>query len=108
NRKLILLLIYGPAAILGALHVAVALGVLRFAAPLVQLRWLMDRLEIGYLAGMFLLGIGFLLRAWRSTRSRLVRKQMSWVLAGSILAVAPFSAMYGIPYLLGVVPGPWM
>ncbi|MBI2816818.1 MAG: PAS domain-containing protein [Acidobacteria bacterium] len=108
NRKLILFVIYGSAAILGALHVSIALGALRFSASLAELRWIIDRLEIGYLIGMFLLGIGLLVRAWRSTRSLYMRKQMAWVLAGSIIAVAPFAIMYGIPYLLGVVPGPWM
>ncbi len=108
NRKLSRCCIYGAAAVLGALHAGIALGAVRFSTPLVELRWLVDRLEIGYLVAMFLLGIGLLAYTFRSTRSFFLRKQMLWVLAGSLLAVAPFAAIYGVPFLLGVAPGRWM
>jgi two-component system, NtrC family, sensor kinase len=108
RRKLLLAVIYGSAASIGALHVAVALGVLRFDVPLVELRWLLDRLEIGYLVGMFLLGIALVAIALRHTQSFFLRKQMLWVMAGSMVAVFPFAAFYGLPYLAGVTPGPWM
>lgn len=108
NRKFFLFWIYASAAALGTIHVAVAAGVLRFSAPLAELRWLLDRLEMGYLVLMFLLGISFLAFAFRKTQSHYVRRQMAWVLLGSLLAVAPFAAFYGVPYLLGVIPGKWM
>ncbi len=108
NRTLLLTIIYGSAAAIGTMHVAVALGVLRFAVPLIELRWILDRLEIGYLVGMFLLGIGLLAVALRRTQSYFMRKQVLWVMAGSIMAVVPFASFYGVPYLVGVTPGPWM
>ena len=108
RRTFALVAIYGTAALLGALHTGVALGVVRFSVPLVEMRWLLDRLEIGYLAAMFLAGIAMLAAAYRRTASYLLRKQMNWVLAGSLLSVVPFAAVYGVPYFLGVTPGVWM
>ncbi|MBI1955885.1 MAG: PDZ domain-containing protein, partial [Acidobacteria bacterium] len=101
--------IYGLAALLGMVHVAIALGVVRFTAiPLAEVRWLLDRLEMGYLAAMFLFGTGFLARSYRKANSRLLRKQIGWVLGGAILGVGPFAVGYAIPYLLGATPTAWM
>ena len=100
--------IYGTAGMLGLVHLGVALGVLRFAAPLVELRGWLDRMEMGYLAGMYLLGIGLLASVYRRSSSRLLQKQVGWVLGGAVLGLAPFTAAYGIPYFLGAVPNAWM
>ncbi|MBI2820340.1 MAG: PAS domain-containing protein, partial [Acidobacteria bacterium] len=100
--------IYGTAGMLGLVHLGVALGVLRFAAPLAELRGWLDRMEMGYLAAMYVLGIGLLAAAYRTTSSRLLKKQIGWVLGGAVLGLAPFTAVYGIPYFLGVVPNAWM
>ena len=108
GRKGLLLSIYGSAAALAAFHLGVALGILRFSVPLVEVRWLLDRIEVGYLILMYLLGIGLLALECQRTKSPLVRKQMVWVLAGSLFAVIPFAAFYGVPYLMGTNPGPWM
>ena len=108
RRAFAIAAIYGTAALLAALHAGMALGVVRFNVPLVEMRWLLDRLEIGYLVAMFLAGIALLAAAKRRTTSYLLRKQMNWMLAGSLVSVVPFAAVYGVPYLLGVTPGLWM
>lgn len=100
--------IYGTAGLLGLVHLGVALGVLRFAAPLTELRGWLDRLEMGYLAAMYALGIGLLAATYRTSSSRLLKKQVGWVLGAALLGLAPFTVVYGIPYFLGVVPNPWM
>ena len=96
--------IYGTAAVLGILHIGVALGFVHFAAPIIALRWILDRLEIGYLAAMFLLGIALLATAYRKAQSHMVRKQMEWVLAGSLVSILPFAAIYAVPFFFGVSP----
>ena len=108
STKRVLVWIYGPAAALWTAHLAVATGLLRFAAPLVEVRELLDRVEMGYLAVMFLAGIGLLAAAYQKAFSVAVRKQMLWVLGGSVLAVVPFVAIYAAPYFWGILPGKWM
>ncbi|MBI4460198.1 MAG: PAS domain-containing protein, partial [Acidobacteria bacterium] len=101
--------IYGLAALLGSLHVAVALGALRFVGiPLAEVRWLLDRLEMGYLAAMFLFGTAFLAFSYGKASSRLLRKQIGWVMGGAILGVGPFALGYAVPYFLGAAPTAWM
>lgn len=101
--------IYGSAGLLAAMHVGFALGVLRFATtPLSEARQWMDRMETGYLAGMYMLGTGLLASALKSVRTRLVWKQIAWVLGGAVLALGPFTVIYAIPYFLGEVPSAWM
>ncbi len=100
--------IYGPAAVLWTAHLAAASGLLRFAAPLVEVRELLDRLAMGYLVVMFLAGIGLLAAAHRKAHSVVIRKQMLWVLGGSVLAIVPFAAIYAAPYFWGIIPGKWM
>ncbi|MCZ6752330.1 MAG: ATP-binding protein [Acidobacteria bacterium] len=100
--------IYGPAAVLWMAHLAAASGLLRFTAPLVEVRELLDRLAMGYLAVMYLAGIGLLAAAYRKARSVVIRKQMLWVLGGSVLAILPFAAIYAAPYFWGILPGKWM
>ena len=108
NTRRGLIWIYGPAAALWTAHLAVASGLLRFSVPLVEVRELLDRMEIGYLVVMFMAGIVLLASAYRMARSVAVRKQMLWVLGGSVLAVVPFAAIYAAPYYWGTIPGDWM
>ncbi len=100
--------IYGPAVVLWMAHLAAAFGLLRFTAPLVEVRELLDRLAMGYLVVMFLAGIGLLAAAYRKARSVVIREQMLWVLGGSVLAIVPFAAIYVAPYFWGILPGKWM
>jgi PAS domain S-box-containing protein len=57
---------------------------------------------------MYLIGVGALAAAYQRTPSRLLSKQVAWVLGGAALGLVPFVAAYGVPYFLGVVPNPWM
>jgi two-component system NtrC family sensor kinase len=107
SRQRWLLGIYGSAVLLALLHAGVFLHVLR-AASLLELRWWLDRLEMGYLALMYLAGTGLLVAAYRKSSSRLLQKQVGWVLGGAALALVPFSFAYGIPYFLGATPNAWM
>jgi PAS domain S-box-containing protein len=108
TRRRLLVAIYGSAMLLAAFHVAVALGFLRFAAPLSELRWLLDRLAMGYLVLMYLTGIVLLASAHRRASTRLVSKQIAWVFGSALCALGPFAVAYGIPYFLGHLPNAWM
>jgi len=58
---------------------------------------------VGLIASAFLL-VRTLVRA----RSTVVRQQMKWVVWGSLLAIAPFTLLYGVGYLLGAQSDPWL
>ncbi len=48
----------------------------------------------------------FLIRTWSRAKSAVVRQQMKWVIWGSLLAVTPFTLLYGIGFLLGAQTDP--
>src|SRR6185312_6276756 len=50
----------------------------------------------------------FLIRTWVKATSAVVRQQMKWVVWGSLLAVAPFTLLYGIGFLLSAQTDPWL
>jgi PAS domain S-box-containing protein len=101
-------LIYVPGVLLLTLHFLVAMGVLVWSMPLLLTRWMIDRIELVYLAAYFLAGAFWLERSYRSADVPLVKQQLKWVTRGSFLSVVPFAALYVVPYFLGFVPTPWM
>jgi PAS domain S-box-containing protein len=84
------------------------LQVIIFPLPLLQVRWLLDRVELAYLAVYFLAGAGILESSYRRAGVPLVRQQLKWVTRGTMLAILPFAALYAVPYFLGIVPTAWM
>jgi PAS domain S-box-containing protein len=101
QRRWILPLIYLPAAILLALHIAV----IHFIEPSEVLRFTMDRVEYGYLAIYFLIAAGVLWHSYYHAETPILRQQMKWVTRGATLAILPFTLFYVIPYMSGSTPG---
>ena len=92
--------VYAPGAILLAAHIS-AFYLLQ---PSEVLRWNLDRLQMSYLAAYFVLAAAVLWHSYRFAESAILRQQMKWVTRGTILAVAPFTLFYVIPYLAGSPP----
>jgi PAS domain S-box-containing protein len=88
---------YLPAAVLLAAHVAI----IQFLAASEALRYNLDRLEMSYLTGFFLLATAVLWHTYRQADTPILRQQMKWVTRGTTLAIAPFTLFYVIPYLSG-------
>ena len=101
-------LVYAPGALLLAVHVLVATGVLVWSLPLQVARWMVDRVELIYLAAYFLAGAIWLQRSYRRADGPLVKQQLKWVTRGTFLSIVPFAALYVVPYFLGYLPTPWM
>jgi two-component system, NtrC family, sensor kinase len=101
-------LIYVPATLLLALTAAIAEGNLRVAISLIELRWILDRALLGFFSATYLLGAAVLALQSRRTEDAMVRQQLKWLRNGTLLAIVPFTAMYVLPYIAGVVPGPLM
>ena len=52
--------------------------------------------------------IGLLVRTYVTAKNALVRQQLKWVVWGTILAIAPFTLLYGVVYLWGAQTDPWL
>ncbi len=86
----------------------VATGAIQTEVPLMEVRWLLDRIWLPLLSGSYLVGAGIL--GFRHTRAdeSLLRQQLKWLRNGALLGILPFTALYVIPYTFGAVPGPVM
>jgi PAS domain S-box-containing protein len=100
RRRWLIPLVYVPGAMLLAAHIAL----IYWAQPSEMLRWNLDRVQMIYLAAYFVLATVVLWRSYRQAGSAILRQQMKWVTRGTILAVAPFTLFYVIPYLRGAAP----
>ena len=98
-------LVYIPAAFLLAVYALVAEGMLRVAAPLIEVRWLLDRIWLAYLIAAYLFGAFALFRQSQDADDPLVRRQLKYLRYGALLGLLPFACIYAIPYLLGAIPG---
>ena len=88
--------IYVPGLLLVATHVLM----LVVARTSEKLRWQMDRLEMSYLALYFISAAAVLLHSYQIADRTILRQQLKWVTRGTLLAVAPFTLFYVIPYVL--------
>ena len=103
KRRWLLPAVYVPGLLLLLLQVW---ALTREASEL--LRWNLDRLQMSYQAVFFVLATGVLWKSYRAATGPLLRQQMKWVTWGTLLAIAPFTALYVIPYLAGAMPSPLM
>ncbi|HEV2349515.1 MAG TPA: ATP-binding protein [Terriglobia bacterium] len=108
DRVAIRLAVYLPGATLLVLHAAVITQIVILPVSVLQSRWLLDRVELIYMAGYFVLGAVFLERAYAKVRVPLIKQQLKWVTRGTLLSIVPFAAIYAVPYFLGFVPTAWM
>ena len=108
QSRLRVALLYLPAAIFTSIYFGFAAGILRTAVPLLELRWLLDRGWLLFLSAVYLLGALALTVGFRRTEDAIIRQQMKWLRNGAILGVVPFTCIYTVPYLMGVIPGPYM
>ncbi len=100
GRRWLIPAVYLP----GALILAMQIVAVRWLQPSEKLRFNLDRLQMVYLAAYFVTATFVLWHSYRHAGSAILRQQMKWVTRGTILAVAPFTIFYVIPYLMGSVP----
>ena len=94
-------LVYVPGLILLSVHTLI----FAFLRASELLRWNLDRVEMAYQTTLFLIAATVLWYSYRRASTPVLRQQLKWVTRGTILAIAPFTLLYVIPYLLGSVPG---
>ena len=97
-------LVYLPAIALLVIQLGVVEGWVRSAAPMLEMRWLLDRVWLTFLCTMYVAGglvLGFQLR---HADDPVVRRQLTWLRNGALVGILPFSVIYAVPFLLGVAP----
>lgn len=97
-------LVYLPGLVLLGVQV---LALFQFEAS-EAFRFNLDRLHWSYLTLYFVIAAVVLWTSYRRSNTPLQREQMKWISRGTVLAIAPFTVLYVIPYLLGFLATPWM
>ena len=117
NRRWRAALLYAPALLLLALATFVYLrGVLipllpplrRIPGPSESFIGFFYKLSFAHFIVALVASVFFLIRTWMKAKSAVVRQQMKWVIWGSLLAVAPFTFLYAVGFLLGTQTDPWL
>jgi len=80
------------------------ISALTFMVPTERLRRGLDRIEMVYLAAFFIAATWLLWHSYRRANTPVLRQQLKWVTRGTILAIAPFTVFYVVPFLLGSIP----
>src|SRR5215471_3458856 len=104
RRRGAAVLLYLPTLALTAVHIGVAVGWLRTAAPLIEVRWLLDRVWLVFLSVSYLAGTVVLAAQMRRAADPIVRRQLTWLRNGALAGILPFALLYALPYALGLVP----
>jgi hypothetical protein len=108
QKRLRVAVIYLPGALLFAVFVAFATGALTVAIPLLELRWMLDRVwmvlwTVPYVAGGFALSVEY-----RKAEDPIVRQQLKWLRNGAFCGILPFALFYVLPYAMGVIPNAYL
>ena len=91
----LLALVYAPGAVL----LGVRLGAMQWLEATGRLSRNMDRLDISYGAIFFLMAAGVLWYSYERASTTVLRQQLKWVTRGTILAIAPYTLLYVLPFV---------
>ena len=96
-------LLYLPALVMGSARV-MAVARLDANSNLIHAVAALDRIEPVYLAACLLGGLAVLVHALAHARSVTARRQLRWIVWGTLLGGAPFALGYAVPFAFGVTP----
>jgi two-component system NtrC family sensor kinase len=108
RTKLRVALVYVAPASLFVLWLAFTSGALRTGIPLLELRWMLDRIGQAALVLPYLLGGLVLSREYGKAEDPIVRQQLKWLRNGAFCGIMPFAILYAAPYALGMLPNQYM
>jgi two-component system, NtrC family, sensor kinase len=95
KRPWLLAMAYLPGTALLLRHILA----LRLGEASGQVRWNMDRLEISYGAVFFVVAATVLWYSYRRASTTILRQQLKWVTRGTVLAIAPYTLLYVLPFV---------
>lgn len=96
--------LYVPSALLLAIVAASAEGLLVFSTPLLEVRWLLDRLTLAFSMLLYFIGAASLGIDFAHSEDPVMRRQLKYLRNGALLGLAPFALLYAFPYIAGAVP----
>ncbi len=108
RRRGAAVLVYLPGLALGLAFIGVSVGWLRTMAPLLEVRWLLDRAWLAFLCVTYIAGGLVLALQRRRAGDPIVRRQLTWLRNGALVGVLPFAAFYALPFIVGMTPGHFM
>ena len=97
-------LLYLPSCLILLLFAASAEGFLKFGAPLLELRWALDRLSVGYALLLYFAGAFVLSYDYSRSEDPIVRRQLKYLRNGAFVGLLPYTLLYALPYIFGTVP----
>jgi len=98
-------LVYLPGVALATVQLGFVFGWIETQAPLLEVRWLLDRVWLGFLCSAYAAGGLVLAFQMRRSSDPIVRRQLTWLRNGALAGILPFTLIYAVPYMLGVAPG---
>lgn len=104
RRKGAAFLLYIPGLVSLGVHLGFTSAWLRSGAPTIEVLWVLDRLWLGYLCAYYLAGAAVFGVQRHKATDAIVRRQLTWLRNGALAGVLPFTLIYAIPYIIGVVP----
>ena len=104
QRRGMAALVYLPGFALATIQLGFAFGWLESQAPLLEVRWLLDRVWLAFLCSAYIGGGLVLAVEMRKSHDPIVRRQLTWLRNGALAGILPFAALYAVPYIFGAVP----
>ena len=102
KRPWLVSLAYLPGAVLLAIQI---FAMTQWQASTLLL-WNLDRLHTGYQTIYFVAAAAVLWQSFRRCNTPILRQQMKWITGGTIVAMAPYTLFYAVPFLLGTLTTP--
>ena len=97
-------LLYFPGLVMLVLHLGIVSERITTAAPLLEVRWLLDRVWLAFFCLLYLTGAMVLVWQKRRAVDPITRKQLSWLSRGAVAGILPFGLFYALPYISGTAP----
>jgi len=88
----------------GAALLLVQIVSLQFLKASARLLWNLNRVHWAYLTIFFVSAAVVLWRNYRQATTPILRQQLKWITRGTVVAIAPFTLFYVLPYLFGAMP----
>ncbi|HZS57276.1 MAG TPA: ATP-binding protein [Bryobacteraceae bacterium] len=98
------LALYLPSVVLLAVLATSAEGILHFSTPLFEVRWLLDRITLGYSVLLYFLGALVLGLDYARSEDPVIRRQLKYLRNGALVGLFPFAIFYAVPYAFGAIP----
>src|SRR5579859_3307283 len=99
--------VYLPPLAILLVHISTALGALGFV-PWLGSRVLLDKIAYSYLGACFLVAGLVFYRNYRGAAPGILRQQLKWLTAGTLVGCLPCALFYILPFALGLPMMPWM